>query len=279
MGTMKTNRWLRIGMLTFGRMLLFPGAILAATWFTRRFDSIASATTAAFCFLVIVLLSAYFGKLAVAVVTSLVATLCYDYFYLPPVGTWHVAAVADSISLGAFLLTSVVISHLTASAAEHGREARASQAALTQLQRFAEWLSAAPDNELTPGRVAAEAARRFSLEYCAIHVCRDGRWRHHLGAAPPGLGRAPERLPAAQLDLPRAPMDLADESLLGVQYVPFGSDAPPQTLFAFKGRGLSAEAAGALASLMGVRLNRTRHGQVEPTGHAAPGLEGTRRIC
>ncbi len=50
--------------------------------------------------------------------------LCFDYFYLPPVGTLSINSVPDWISLLSFLIVAVMISHLTASATQPGRTTR-----------------------------------------------------------------------------------------------------------------------------------------------------------
>jgi K+-sensing histidine kinase KdpD len=87
-----------------GQIIAFAGAILFATALTLKFGTITSASTVAFCFIIIVLLSAFFGNIIVALTTSVVATLCFDYFYLPPFGTFNIVAFSDWISLAAFLL-------------------------------------------------------------------------------------------------------------------------------------------------------------------------------
>ena len=100
----------RDNLIRFGKMLGFTAAILVTTKLTLVFGGLANASTTAFSFLIIVLLSAFFGDLLVAITTSIVATLCFDYFYLPPVGTFYIAAFSDWISLAAFLLALCIIS-------------------------------------------------------------------------------------------------------------------------------------------------------------------------
>jgi K+-sensing histidine kinase KdpD len=68
-------------------------------------------------------LSAVLAGLGVAVVTSIVATLLFNYFFFPPVGTFAIADFHNWVALFAFLFTSIVISRLTSSALENIRKA------------------------------------------------------------------------------------------------------------------------------------------------------------
>jgi len=121
---MNTTIGHRFTLIRLGKILAFAGVILVTTKLTLEFGALASAPTAAFSFLIIVVLSAFFGDLLVAIITSIVATLCFDYFYLPPAGTFNITAPSDWIALAAFLLTSVIISRLTASAADHAAKVK-----------------------------------------------------------------------------------------------------------------------------------------------------------
>lgn len=265
---MTTNTRLHAALIQGGLMLVFAAAILGTTLLTVRFATIAGTSTAAFSFLIIVLLSAYFGGLAVAVATSCVATLCFDYFYLPPVGTFTVAAFSDWVSLAAFLLASVFISRLTASAAEHAATARALTKALVQLKDFGRRLLSLPPGQLSVSGIAGEALRAFALDYCSIHVHVEGRWQHVTGAAavevPPEIR---DRLNLWQ-DHPTGVMELADEESFGVRYAPISVGETPLALLVVKSRTLPAEALEALAGVIGVqlsaRLDPQHAGQPDP---------------
>lgn len=246
-------------LLRSGKVLACAGAVLGATKLTLDLGAVASASTAAFCFLIIVLLAAYFGDLLVAITTSLVTTLCYDYFYLPPYGTFNITAFSDWISLAAFLLASLIISRLTAAAAANGLRANRSQMALQQLKEFGAWLLSLPDDQITLSGIAQEAMRRFSLEYCSIHVYGEGKWRHFTGSAASDVSQGIEhRLEVCQ-DHARALLELADENLLGVQYTSINKGTVPLALLAVKSRTLPADAMGAIASMIGIRISGGNH--------------------
>ena len=241
-------------LIKIGKILLFSALILSVTQLIRAFAAISSPSTAAFIFLIIVLLSAFFGDLLVAIITSIVATLCFDYFFLPPFGTFNIAAYPDWISLVAFLVTSVIISHLTASAAENATNVKELKKAMEQLKEFAELLLATPYEQLTLSGIATEALRIFSLEYCSIHVYREGKWDHFTGTAESSISdEVKNRLKLVQ-DHPTQLMDFADESLLGVQYMQINKGITPVALLAIKSSTLPSEAIETMAYIIGIRL-------------------------
>jgi two-component system sensor histidine kinase KdpD len=65
-------------------------------------------TTVALTLLLLVLFLASQWGLRYAVVTSLIATVCYNFFFLPPVGTFTISDPQNWLGLFAFLITSVV---------------------------------------------------------------------------------------------------------------------------------------------------------------------------
>ena len=230
-----------------GLVFASAGAIFCSTAITLKFNTITSAPTAAFCFLTIVLLSAFFGDLLVAIVTSIVATLCFDYFYLPPLGTLHISAFSDWIALAAFLLTSVIISRLTASAAENKAKAKVLNKTLVQLKEFGErLLSISPDQQTLSG-IAKEALNIFSLEYCSIHVYGEGKWQHFTGSAANDISAVIENRLAPLKDHTTDLMELADENLLGVRYQQITMGKTMLALLAVKSKTLPADAIGTIA--------------------------------
>ena len=245
----------RATLLRIGKILAFAGAVLGTTKLTLEFGAITSASTAAFSFLMLVLLAAYFGDLLVAISTSLVATLCFDYFYLPPVGTLNISAFSDWISLATFLLASVIISRLTASAAEHATRAHVLTKTLAQLKEFGDWLLSMPDHQLTLSGISQEAARIFSLEYCAIHVYGEGKWRHFTGASA-DISSEIEIRRAQLQDHSTNLIELAEENLLGVRYLPINKGTKRLAVLAIKSQTLPADAMGAIATLIGIQMQK-----------------------
>lgn len=72
--------------------------------------------TIGFAFLIVVLASAIRGGLLVGTVASIVATLCYNYFFFEPLYTFTIHEPSNWVALTAFLVTSVVVSRLVIAA-------------------------------------------------------------------------------------------------------------------------------------------------------------------
>jgi two-component system sensor histidine kinase KdpD len=252
MNFIKSNQ---VTLVRIGKTLLFSALILIITQLIRAFTAISTPSTAAFSFLIIVLLSAFFGDIFVAIITSIVAALCFDYFFLPPFETFHIAAYSDWVSLIAFLVTSAIISHLTASAAENATAVKEIKKAMEQLEEFAKFLLATPYDQLTLSGIAFEALHMFSLEYCSIHVYSEGKWSHFTGSAESSISEeVKNRLKLVQ-DHPTQLIDYADDSLVGVQFMQINRGTTPVALLAIKSSTLPSEAIGVMAYMIGVRLN------------------------
>jgi two-component system, OmpR family, sensor histidine kinase KdpD len=69
-----------------------------------------------FAFLIVVLLTSLRGGLLAGAAASVVATLCYNFFFFPPLYTFTIHDSANWIALSVFLLTSVVVSRLVVAA-------------------------------------------------------------------------------------------------------------------------------------------------------------------
>jgi two-component system sensor histidine kinase KdpD len=82
-----------------------------------------NSTTAALAFLLVVLIVAAMSTRRIAVLTSLVAFACYNFFFLRPTGTLTIANRDDAIALFALLAVSLIGSHLSHQARSRAAEA------------------------------------------------------------------------------------------------------------------------------------------------------------
>jgi two-component system sensor histidine kinase KdpD len=80
-------------------------------------------TTVALGFLLAVLVVAAVASRRVAIVASLVAFACFNFFFLPPVGTFTIAKKDDLVALFALLAVSLIGSHLSYQARKRAEEA------------------------------------------------------------------------------------------------------------------------------------------------------------
>jgi len=97
-------------------------------------------TTVALAYLLGVLgISAYWG-LRQAVFMSVIATLAFNYFFLPPVGTLNIADPQNWIALFAFLTTAITASELAERARREARSAVERRLELERLYAFSQLL-------------------------------------------------------------------------------------------------------------------------------------------
>jgi two-component system sensor histidine kinase KdpD len=83
--------------------------------------AVTNTTTVALSFLLVVLIAATVSTRRVAITTSLLAFLSFNYFFLPPVGTWRIAELENWVALFTLLAVSLIASHLSALAIERNQ--------------------------------------------------------------------------------------------------------------------------------------------------------------
>ena len=153
----------------------------------------ANSTTVALAFLLTALFMAAAGPLWAAVAMSVAAMLCFNFFFLPPVGRWTIADPQNWAALIAFLVASLVASQLSARAraqAEAAGARRREMARLFDLTR--DILLTGDDKDLMPA-LARHIARRFEIEQVALAFPDTvGRWQIHEGGARDASPSEPE---------------------------------------------------------------------------------------
>jgi two-component system sensor histidine kinase KdpD len=148
-----------------------------------RLGGIVNATTIALAYLLVILFVASLGDLAVAVATSIVATLSFNFFFLPPVGTFTIADPHNWVALGSFLIVSIVASRLSAAAQARAQEALDRRSELTRLFDLTRDILLTTEQEGALAAIARHVARRFELAVVAICVPDADGWRIHQGGA------------------------------------------------------------------------------------------------
>jgi two-component system sensor histidine kinase KdpD len=105
------------------RFVLAQLIVAAVTWIALRAGT--NAATAGFAYLVTILAVAVATNLTTALVSSIVATLCYNFFFFPPVGTLTIAEPANWIALISFFIASIIATRLVTSARMQAEQAEA----------------------------------------------------------------------------------------------------------------------------------------------------------
>ncbi len=251
--TSKRKQLFKKALLTIG----FLCSIIVVTKIALQLGSIANATTVGFSYLVLVVISAVFGDLVVATITSFVATLFFNYYFFPPVGTFRIASFDDWVALFAFLFTAIVISRLTASARRNARKAEVLDLTVARMKEFSAWLLSLPRDMLTLSTIAENAVRIFSLEYCSVHVYAEGKWHHFSGTSLGKLSHEVADHLKNTTDHPTAMMELIDEQALGVRYSRVQAGHDSLAVVAIKSKYLPTPDIDSIASMIGILLSET----------------------
>ena len=158
------------------RLTAGVAAVAAVTVVLGYWLRVSNAAIVSTTYLMVVLLVAATSRLRVAVVTSIAAMLCLNFFFLPPVGTFTIAEPQNWVALFAFLAVSLVASNLSAVARARTEEAVGRRDELARLFDLSRDVLMMTESREALSVLARAIARRFDLEYVAVAVPRDGEW-------------------------------------------------------------------------------------------------------
>src|SRR5262249_61425425 len=115
--------------------------------------------TVAVSFLLMILSVAAVWGLRYALPLSIAAALCFNFFFLPPIGTLTIADTQNWVALFAFFFAAVVASNLSDRARRQTEEADRRRDDVERLYIFSQQLLVAGN-----GRRLLEPARRFGTQ-------------------------------------------------------------------------------------------------------------------
>jgi len=115
--------------------------VAAITCVYYKFLHVNSATVGFTLLLSVLMVSAQWG-LACALFTAVIAVLAYNFFFLPPIGTFTIADPQNWIALGAFLISAVIASNLAERARQQAVSANLRRREVEQLYALCQQLLA-----------------------------------------------------------------------------------------------------------------------------------------
>jgi two-component system, OmpR family, sensor histidine kinase KdpD len=163
--------------------------------------------TIGFGFLVLVVAAASIGRFGPGILASIVGFLAFNFFFIPPYGTFSVDQAEHVVALFVFLGLSVLISALLARAVERADAAEAREAELRMLQELSRDLVVQGPGEDTYRVLLRHLVESFSFDAGALLLQQEGAGlveKLSVGTPPGSLsaswnpadpGRPPERLP------------------------------------------------------------------------------------
>src|SRR5882672_563756 len=107
--------------------------IAAATAVLKVFGGHVNPTTVALTLLLIVLFVATAWGSKPAIIASLLGVACFNFFFLPPFGTFSIAEPENWIAFIAFVITAVTAGQLSARARQQAEEANAARREVERL--------------------------------------------------------------------------------------------------------------------------------------------------
>ena len=246
----KAKRSLRSqAILLVFRLAVALAFIAAITFICFRLIPV-NATTTAFAYLVAILMVATAWGLAEAVAASVIAMVCFNYFFLPPIGTLTIANPQNWVALFAFLVTSLIASQLSARAKRQTREAIDRQQEMESLYGLSRAILLTDPAQPVTQHIARQIARIFQFSAVVLY----DRARGEISR------QGPE-------DLPITDEQLRETAVQGTQV---HEENPPIVItainlggepigsIALSGAPLSSGALQALSNLVAIGLERAR---------------------
>jgi two-component system sensor histidine kinase KdpD len=255
-------------------------AMLAGIVALYRLKLHANSTTVALTLLLLVLFLAAQWGLRYAVATSLVATVCYNYFFLPPIGTFTINDPQNWLALFAFLSTAVVGSRLAERAREEAEDARMRQRELEVLYGLSRELLQTENvasllNALSPAILLVTRANAVVL------YLLDGDRRYMAGdPSAVTLDDIAMRQLSLTLPVPGTVTDTINVAHFGATEarIPLRVGVKPRGLLVIKGVALSNDTLEAIGGLVSVSIDRDKALEDVTRGEAAKESERLRSL-
>jgi two-component system sensor histidine kinase KdpD len=223
----------------------------------------ANATTVALTYLIAVLLVSANWGFWYAAFLAVLATLAFNFFFLPPFGTFTVADPQNWVALLAFLLTAMIAGQLSERARREATRANERRAEIERLYSFSQRLltiESVPELlNLVPGHITEIFGSRGAAMYVSDRddVYRSSPQTHEIET---------EQLRAAAA---RGQPLFNRES--GVALVPLRLGVRSVGAIGVSGAALSHESLDALSTLVAIAIERTR--AIENVGKAEASRE------
>jgi two-component system sensor histidine kinase KdpD len=133
-----------------------------------------NATTAGFAYLLGILGIAAAWGLVEAIIASVAAMLCFNFYFLPPVGQFTITDPQNWVALFAFLATALVASHISDREKRQSQEARARQSETEQLYALSRFILLTNPTQSVGRQAARHIAEIFDCPAVALYDSKSG---------------------------------------------------------------------------------------------------------
>jgi len=205
-------------------------------------------TTVALTFLLGVLIVSANWGLTVAVFMSFVAALAFNFFFLPPIGTFTIADTQNWVALFAFLFTAVVASNLSERVRREARAADARRHEVERLYSFSQALLVSENVVELVNAIPSHLASAFGTGVAAIYIIDRDKVYRSVGEDG-GVTKEDLKIAAAR-------SELVIDQKRGLSFVPIRMGVRTLGILCLGGTALSQETLDAVGSLVAVAIER-----------------------
>lgn len=238
--------------------LAAAAAVAAIVLVYRRIVGVNPTTVALTLLLGVLVVSAAWG-LRCAVFMAVVSTLAFNYYFLPPVGTFTIADPQNWIALFAFLATALLASQLSEQAKRRTSEALSRQREIERVHALSRAILLMPSDQPIASHLAREIARIYELQSVAIYDSKT-RQTHFAGA---------ERM--AEIE-PRLLETAVNGTLIRegeITVTAFSLGGQPIGSLAVRGAEISDGALQSLCNLVAIAIEKERNQEAATRANAA----------
>jgi two-component system sensor histidine kinase KdpD len=240
--------------------------LVAAITFLYRHAREVNQTTVALTFLLAILAVSAVWGMAVSVFMSVAAVLAFNYFFLPPIGTFTIADPQNWVALFAFLVTAIVGSQLSARIRKEADESHQRRREIERLYKFSQKLLAEGNVIQLMNAIPNYIVESFEGGAAELFLPqKDKFYRSGFGAA----HLDEEKMKAVFLR-----DEGVFESQEGLYFIPVRMGVRPIGSLGISGSRLSRQTLDAVGSLVAIAIERAR--AVEKLGETEAERQGER---
>lgn len=225
-------------------------AIILIVTFLLRAIHVSNPTTVALTFLLTVLVVSTVWGLRASVFMAVVATLAFNFYFLPPVGTFTIADPQNWVALFAFLVTAVIASQLSARATREALNANERRHDVERLYAFSQKLLTSDNVVELLNVLPRYIVDTFGLRAAAISLPD----RADVYRSSPETGG----LEAHDLQLVCSRGEARMDSQKKLAFMPLRMGLRTVGSLGVSGSGLSRETLDAMSSLIAIAVERVR---------------------
>ena len=238
-------------------------AVVAAITAVYRYVLHVNPTTVALTLLMAVLLVAAAWGFKFSAYTAFIATASFNFFFLPPFGTFTIADPQNWVALAVFLASGIVASHLSDKARRQTEAAEARRREVERLYGFSQQLLIKENVYELLNDIPRQIAEEFSVTACAVFLAN--RQQVYYSDA-----SARSMISSDELKAISARAEPSGDSKRGVIFTPLRIGVRPVGSFGIIG-SMSRETLEAVGSMIAIAVERA--GAIEKLSHAEANRE------